>query len=366
VAYALRNIPLARPRPDAGRTIDVLMGRAKEEHVPLVEYLVDDLVRRPIVTELLGGTWVEPVDRATQRAYLDSYIAFWYRMGYDFVRFEQGLGFEVRRQLAPDTAPGSEKERAWLDEHQGAIQSWDDFEQYAWPTVEEMDFYAFEYIDAHLPEGMGLVTCHAGGLFEHLSQIMSLEGLCLALYDQPDLVRAVADRVGMLLVAFYHHLLDLEHVVAVFQGDDMGFRTSTLVAPEALRSYVLPWHEWFAALAHEHGVPYFLHSCGNVEAIMEDLIGRVGIDGKHSFEDAIVPVEAFQARYGQQIAVLGGVDVDILAAGTAEAVRRRTRALIETCGPRGRYAVGSGNSIPSYVPVKNYLAMVDEALNGFV
>ncbi len=35
---------------------------------------------------------------------------------------------------------------------------------------------------------------------------------------------------------------------------------------------------------------------------------------------------------------------------------------MDDCGPRGRYAVGSGNSIPSYIPVENYLAMVDEAL----
>ncbi len=366
MAYGLQNIPLARPRPDAGRFIEVLMGCAEGDRVPLVEYLVDEVVQRPIVTDLLKRTWVAPGDRASQGAYLDNFVELWYRMGYDFCRFEQGLGFDVRRQLAPDTAVGSDKQRAWLDEHHGAIENWDDFAGYAWPSIEDADFLPFEYIDAHLPDGMGLITCHAGGMFEHLSQIMSLEGLCLALYDQPDLVRAVADKVGSLLVGFYHHLLDLEHVIAIFQGDDMGFRTSTLVAPEALRTYVLPWHERFAALAHEHGVPYLLHSCGNVEAIMSDLIERVGIDGKHSFEDAILPAEAFQARYGDRIAVLGGVDVDILAAGTAEDVRQRTRTLIETCGPRGRYAVGSGNSIPSYVPVENYLAMVDEAHNGFV
>jgi len=61
--------------------------------------------------------------------------------------------------------------------------------------------------------------------------------------------------------------------------------------------------------------------------------------------------------------VLGGIDVDILAAGTPEQVRKRARTLIEVCGSRGRYAVGSGNSIPSYIPVENYLAMVDEALS---
>jgi uroporphyrinogen decarboxylase len=293
---------------------------------------------------------------------MDNFIAFWHRMGYDFVRFERGLGFEVHRLLAHDTASGATGQRAWADEHQGSIQSWDDFEQYPWPNVDEYDFYAFEYINDHLPDGMGLVSCHAGGIFEHLSQIMSLEGLCLALYDQPDLVRAVAEQIGDRMVAFYRHLLDLDRLIAVFQGDDMGFRTGTLISPDDLRRYTLPWQKRFADLAHEQGLPYLLHSCGNLETIYEELIADVGIDGKHSFEDAIVPVEQFYARFGERIAVLGGIDVDILAAGTPEQVRARTRTLIEVCGAQGRYAVGSGNSIPSYIPVENYLAMVDEAL----
>jgi uroporphyrinogen decarboxylase len=115
-------------------------------------------------------------------------------------------------------------------------------------------------------------------------------------------------------------------------------------------------------MAHQRGLPYFLHSCGNLAKIMEDLIIEVGIDGKHSFEDAIIPVEDFQRRYGDRIAVLGGVDVHHLTTGTPEQVRQRVRFLIDTCGGRGRYAIGSGNSIPSYIPVANYLAMVDEAL----
>jgi uroporphyrinogen decarboxylase len=106
-----------------------------------------------------------------------------------------------------------------------------------------------------------------------------------------------------------------------------------------------------------------LHSCGNLDTIYEDLISDVGINGKHSFEDAILPVEQFYARYGERIAVLGGIDVDILAAGTPQQVRKRARTLIAVCGARGRYAIGSGNSIPSYIPAENYLAMVDEALN---
>jgi uroporphyrinogen decarboxylase len=368
------TLPLKNPRPDAAHFLDVVMGR-KKAVPPLVEYLVDDVVMKPIVEDLLSRQWAPAgatgtgheirhgaPAREAMKAYLDTFIEFWLRLGYDFVRFEQDMGFSERKVEKPDTAPGSTKQRAWADEHTGAIASWADFERYPWPRIEEFDFFPFEYVSSHLPEGMGMITCHGGGIYEHLSWIMSYEGLCLAIYDAPDLVRAVVDRIGGLLVKFYEHLLGLPNVVAIFQGDDMGFKTGTLLAPEILRTYCLPWQKRFAAMAHDAGRPYFLHSCGNLAAIMDDLIEDVKIDGKHSYENAIIPVQEFQKRYGARIAVLGGLDINVLTRATPAEIRREVGTLMDECGARGRYAVGSGNSIPSYIPVENYLAMVEEAV----
>jgi uroporphyrinogen decarboxylase len=356
-------LPLRTPRPDAAHFADILMGRARGGRVPLVEYLVDEAVLRPVVETILGRRWAPALgDRASAEGYFDNFIAFWHRLGYDCVRFELGLSFVEPKLEAAGPTPEGFPPRVWAEEHRGAIMSWDDLERYPWPRVADFDFFPFEYILRHLPEGMGLLTCHAGGPFEHLSWIMSYEGLCLALIDDRKLVQAVADRVGGLILDFYRNLLDLGGITAVFAGDDMGFRSATLVSPADLRAFTLPWHKKIAVLAHGRGLPYFLHSCGNVETVMGDLIDDVGIDGKHSFEDAVMPAENFQERHGGRIAVLGGVDVNILAAGTPADVRARTRRLIETCGRRGRFAVGSGNSIPNYVPAANYLAMVEEAL----
>jgi uroporphyrinogen decarboxylase len=358
---AEKVIPLAQPRPDGKEFIEILTGRSESRRVPLVEYIVDDVVMKPILEGLMGQQWVERgPDRESQKAYLDNVILFWYRMGYDFVRFEESLPLPEKKLLAADPAPQSSKDRAWADEHNGAIMSWEDFETYPWPKVEEFDFFPYEYLSKNLPDGMGLIACHGGGLFEHLSWIMSLEGLSFALHEDPPLVRATADRLGTLMTHFYRNLLDLDHLIAVFPGDDMGYKSATMISPHDLRTYVLPWHRQFAAMAHEHRLPYFLHSCGNVGAIMENLIVDVGIDGKHSFEDAILPVQEFQQRYGDRIAVLGGLDLNILSGGTESDVRKHVRFLLEVCGGRGRYAVGSGNSVPTYVPVRNYLAMLDE------
>jgi uroporphyrinogen decarboxylase len=354
-------VPLQHPKPDAREFVEILAGKSRSKRVPLIEYIVDDVVMRPVVVDLLGRAW-SPFgpDRKAQEQYLDNLIAFWYRMGYDVVRFELSLPFKEHMHIVQDATPGSDKERSWPDEHSGTITSRLEFEAYRWPEVKEFDFHPFEYLNRNLPDGMGLIACHGGGVFEHLSWIMSFEGLCTALYEDPDLVRDVANSIGKVQQEFYRNLLDLSNLVAVFPGDDMGYRKATMISPDLLRRHVLPWHKRFAKMTHDRGLPYFLHSCGNVLGIMEDLIDDVGIDGKHSYEDAVVPVQEFQSRYGKRIAVLGGLDINILSAASPEEVAERTRFLLQTCGREGRYAVGSGNSVPSYIPVPNYLAMIRE------
>lgn len=357
------HIPLLRARPDGERFISTIMGRVCPERPPLVEYLIDDALRKPIVTELLGEEWVEPApdDPGSLERYLDNFIAVWRQLGYDFIRFEQSLPLAELHVQGGDSTR-ADGIRSWNDLHHGTISSWDDFERFQWPTVTPQFLRNYEYLAEHLPEGMGLMVCHAGGIYEHLAALFSYEGLCYALFDQPDLVAAVADRLGALMLDVYRQLVQLPGIIAIFPGDDMGFRSATLIPPDALRHYTLPWHARFAAVAHEAGLPYFLHSCGNLREIMPDLIDMVGIDAKHSFENAIISADAFQIEYGGRIGVLGGVDIDILGRGIPAQVRAETRRLIEACAPRGRYAVGSGNSIPSYVPLENYLSMLDEAL----
>jgi len=123
----------------------------------------------------------------------------------------------------------------------------------------------------------------------------------------------------------------------------------------------LPWHKKFASLAHAHNKMYWLHCCGNVLPIMEDLIEDIKIDAFHSFQDTIIPVGEFKRRYGKRIAVFGGVDVNKLCRLQENELRGYVREILEECMPYG-YALGSGNSIANYVPVKNYFIMLDEGL----
>lgn len=133
-----------------------------------------------------------------------------------------------------------------------------------------------------------------------------------------------------------------------------------MISPADTREFVLAGHKRLAEMAHAAGRPYLLHSCGNLGDILEDLIEDVRIDGKHSFEDTIEDVRDAKRSYGDRIALIGGIDVDFLCRADETAIRRRVRDTLDVCLPGGGYCLGSGNSVANYVPLDNYLAMVDE------
>jgi uroporphyrinogen decarboxylase len=90
----------------------------------------------------------------------------------------------------------------------------------------------------------------------------------------------------------------------------------------------------------------------------------MGLDGLHSYEDGIQPVEAAYEQWGRHIAILGGIDVDFLCRSTRDGIQQRCRAMLERASERGGYALGSGNSIPYYVPDESYLAMIETVTSG--
>ena len=140
----------------------------------------------------------------------------------------------------------------------------------------------------------------------------------------------------------------------------MGFRSGLLIGPDDMREFILPGHRVVATLAHEAGKLFLLHSCGKLDLIMEDLIEDVGIDARHSFEETAEPVVEVKRRFGNRVSLIGGIDMDFLCRASEAQVRRRVRETLDVCQPGGGYCLGTGNSVANYVPVENYLAMLDE------
>jgi uroporphyrinogen decarboxylase len=133
-----------------------------------------------------------------------------------------------------------------------------------------------------------------------------------------------------------------------------------MVQADFIRNKVLPCHRKCAEIAHAAGRTYLLHACGKLDQIMPDIIDTVKVDAKHSFEDVIRPMPETKKLWGGKIGLIGGVDVDFLCRADEPAIRGYVRKTVDACLPGGGYVLGTGNSVANYIPLANYLTMLDE------
>ncbi|NLF30240.1 MAG: hypothetical protein GX591_05040 [Planctomycetes bacterium] len=292
------------------------------------------------------------------------YIAVQRFCGFDYVRVGMDdLVMPLHKAAVADTAALARNGgRNYQDEHTGPIMSWDDFERYPWPDPARPEMTRrLEWFERNLPDDMCIIGSGGLGHFdEYLTWLMGYETLCYALFDQRDLVQAIADKLLEIYRVCTERMLQFDRVRIIWASDDMGFKTGLMISPDDTRRFVLRGHKELAAMAHAAGRPYLLHACGNLRDIIDDLIDDVKIDAKHSFEDTIEDVRQVKHTYGRRIALIGGIDVDFLCRSGEQAIRRRVRDTLDVCMDGGGYCLGTGNSVANYIPLDNYLAMVDE------
>ncbi len=349
---------LDRPfKPDWKAWIDTIRRKGTPRRVHQIEFWHDIEIVDAIVGRFDLARGIDASDPDFSRKRL---IALQRFLGFDFVNVALlGVDCELSYISVEDKARKDGK-RSYIEEHAGPITSWEEFEKYPWPDVSKPSAVAdLEWFQENLPEGMCIIG-HTGQFAEYLCWLMGYETLCLALYDQRDLVEAIAAKLKEYNQAAMRRILQFDRVKAVCAGDDMGFRGGLMFSPADMRRYVLGGHKMLAQMAHDAGRVYLLHSCGKLADIMPDLIDDVKVDGKHSFEDTIEDCRDAKNTWGRRMAILGGIDVDFLCRGDEAPIRVRVRDTLDKCLPGGGYCLGTGNSVANYIPVENYLAMIDE------
>ena len=335
--------------PDYHHILDAACNRVPAR-LPLYEHLITPKQMEKVLgvpfAHLHGG------DGADKDTYFRQYCRFFREMGYDTVSFECC----VTGVLPGGGALGGHKK--------GVISSWEGYEKYPWERVEERYFAAFapcfEALRRNMPEGMKAIGGVGNGVFECVQDLVGYMALCYLREDEPELYDALFQRTGQLLLDIWKRFLrEYGDIYCVCRfGDDLGFKSNTLLPSEDIRRCIVPAYREIIAEVHRAGKPFLLHSCGCIFNVMEDLI-EAGIDAKHSNEDQIAPFPEWVERYGDRIGNFGGIDTDAVCRLPKEEMETYIRNVIETCQGHGGFAFGSGNSIPDYVPLDQYLCMVN-------
>ncbi len=349
-----------KPDPDFGRMDTVLRRSGPPDRVPFFE-LYSNI--QPEVLAALGKTPARPKEPSGEKEQwlvsLAEHVAYMFELGYDYINASaKGFGFPREKDA---TALTSQGERSYVMAGDRTIGGREDFERYSWPEPSETDYRPLEWVEEIMPRGMKVIA-GSSGILENVMWLLGYEGISYLLADDRPLVVEMFDAVGSRLVEYNARQAEFDSVGAMVMGEDMGFKTGTLLSPEIYRELLFPWHRRLVEAVHERGKPIILHSCGNLKEVMDDIIA-CGWDAKHSFEDVIEPVWTMKERYGGEISVMGGFDMDKICRMTVAEVRAHTRALIERCALGGGWCLGTGNTVANYIPVENFLAMLDEGRN---
>jgi uroporphyrinogen decarboxylase len=338
--------------PDYHYMLDVLANR-RPARLPVYEHIIAPEIIEAILDVRLAGL-VEggPAD---QDEFFRHYCRFFQEMTYDTVSFEMTIVDQL-----PDHG-------AIFGGQPGPIQNWADFERYPWRQLPELYWKTarprFESLIRCMPQGMKALGGVGNGVLEISEDLVGFQWLAYLQTDEPELFAAIYEKIGDLMVSLWTTFLEQfgESFAICRFGDDLGFKTSTLVSPAVIRKHVLPQYRRVIGLIKRASKPFLWHSCGCIFSIMDEVIA-LGIDAKHSNEDCIAAYERWIELYGKRIGLLGGIDLDILC-------QKKPDDVYEIVLDRGRryrrmangYALGTGNSIPDYVPVEGYLAMIRAA-----
>jgi uroporphyrinogen decarboxylase len=195
-------------------------------------------------------------------------------------------------------------------------------------------------------------------LFERAWSLRGMENLLMDFILNPAFVRELFERITV----FNLELIDsLRHfrVDGVIFGDDYGWQRGLLMNPDTWREFLRPCLEKIYGRAHEHGYDVFIHSCGEISAILDDLV-EIGVNVFNPFQPEVMDTAAVIRKYSGRLAFYGGISIQrTLPFGTPEEVRRQIRILLDLADTYGGFIVAPSHDMPNDIPIENILAMRD-------
>jgi uroporphyrinogen decarboxylase len=190
---------------------------------------------------------------------------------------------------------------------------------------------------------------------------LGFEGMLMKLMDEPDMVEEI------FRVSTDFHKVAVEKMAsagadAIFVCEDLGFNDGIFAPPDIYRKYLFPYLSSLIDEIRIKNVPVLLHSCGNVNEVLDDLAG-FGISALHPLQrKARMDIESVRKRYGTKLCLIGNIDAtDTLAYGSVREIENEVRNTIDIAGKDGAYVLASDSDYHDGIPPKNFIAMVNAA-----
>ncbi|MFW6182091.1 MAG: uroporphyrinogen decarboxylase family protein [Spirochaetota bacterium] len=195
-------------------------------------------------------------------------------------------------------------------------------------------------------------------LFERAWSLRGMENLMTDFILNPGFVRELFERITRFNLKLLENLQAFP-VDGVYFGDDWGYQRSLLMRPETWRAFIKPCLQRMYSRARSLGFDVFIHSCGNITAVLDDLV-EIGVNVFNPFQPEVMDIREVISRYAGRLGFYGGLSIQhTLPFGAPGEVREEVAHRLELARRYGGYIVSPSHDMPPDVPVENVVAVRD-------
>ena len=196
-------------------------------------------------------------------------------------------------------------------------------------------------------------------LYERAWTLRGMQNLLMDFHDKPRFVRELLNTIADYNIAQVEEAVR-HKIDAVYFGDDWGHQRGLLFGYQKWKEFIYPELRRMYAAVTRAGKYVFIHSCGDVDELFDDLIA-IGLNCFNPFQPDVMDVYTLMKQYRGRLTFHGGLSVQsTLPHGTPDDVRRESERLLDA-GRAGSYIFAPSHDVTPDVPLENMLAFIEVA-----
>jgi len=224
-----------------------------------------------------------------------------------------------------------------------------------WYTFSENRFGKnWETIAQNHLQNQHVLCTHIPGGFDEPRQLMGEEALCIAYYEQPELIHDMLHTMAETAVQVLNRVTQKIQIDLLSVHEDMAGKSGPLAGPRQVNEFIVPYYRRVWDMLQERGTRLFdQDSDGDMNDVIPAFL-KAGINLMHPMEPAAnMDIVKVREQYGTQLAFYGGIDKHIIRRSQEEIVAEleyKIPPMINT----GGCVLGLDHRIPNGTPLENY------------